>query len=621
VGNTYALYFDRGGHLWAGMEDRIVRLDGNQWHQVPGWEGTRPVRVFLETRDGALWIGTNGAGIARWDGSRLVRITAADGLPSDLVRSLYQDADGTLWVGTEGRGLAALEPSAWNEETGPQKRRIVRIGAEHGLYDETIPQILEDQAGRLWMNTNRGIFWVTKAELHDFVSARIPRVHSTSYTERDGLKNWEGNGGFYPAGARTRDGRLWFPTQDGVVMVEPGRLAPTALPPAVVERLVAGDSAFNPSDGPVALGVNQRNLQLEYTASSFVEPGNVRFRYRLEPYDPDWIDAGNRRTAFYTRVPPGHYRFRVQVGSSIGSWNEPAEATLELGLAARFWETTWFRWGLALALGASLLLAVRLRVARLRQRARQLELVVAERTQQLSAQNTQLERQAAQLTELDRAKTRFFANVSHEFRTPLTLTIGPLEDLRSRSTNDPDGSRWLDLALRNARRLLRLVNQILDVAKLEAGQMKLARRRFDLVPFARGVTAAFEPVALQRRIELRVQAPDSLIGAFDPDALEKILTNLLSNALKFTPPEGRVTVSLDIDAQRVVLTVADTGPGIPAHQLPFVFERFYQADESANRAEPGTGIGLSLVKELVELHRGTIRVESAVGADGRTGGR
>jgi signal transduction histidine kinase/DNA-binding response OmpR family regulator len=253
---------------------------------------------------------------------------------------------------------------------------------------------------------------------------------------------------------------------------------------------------------------------------------------------------------------------------------------------------------------------VRLREARLRARAVQLEHVVGERTAALREREHQLADRNDRLQSLDHAKTRFFANVSHELRTPLTLTIGPLEDLRTRAAGDPQVERWLDIALRNARRLLRLVNQILDVAKLEAGAMHLAPRPLDLGPFTRGVVAAFAPVAERKGIRLTVETIDALPGAFDADAVEKILTNLLSNAIKFTPSGGTVHVVLSKDAESARLLVSDSGPGIPPDQIAHVFERFYQVDESTSRTQPGTGIGLSLVKELVELHGGSVVVES-----------
>jgi len=248
---------------------------------------------------------------------------------------------------------------------------------------------------------------------------------------------------------------------------------------------------------------------------------------------------------------------------------------------------------------------------RVRRRAAELELVVNERTATLRDREQQLARQNVQLSELDRAKSRFFANVSHEFRTPLTLTIGPLEGIAEelRGVNGRV-ARAFDMSLRNARRLMRLVNQILDVAKLEAGQMRLNRRSLDLASFVRSIVEAFVPTAETKGVVLDVDAPSSLRCAFDSDALEKVVTNLVSNALKFTPGGGRVTITLRETSDAVMLRVADTGPGIPAEHLAHVFERFYQVDETLTRAEAGTGIGLALVQELVTLHGGAIEVSS-----------
>jgi signal transduction histidine kinase/ligand-binding sensor domain-containing protein/AraC-like DNA-binding protein len=609
---VFALYGDADNRLWMGAAGLLFRYDGGTWIRFPASTGApeATVRAFASTRDGALWMGTNGGGLARYRDGSFTRVTRADGLPSDLVRSLYQDADGWLWVGSEGRGLARLDPRAWGEGRPMTKAAIVRIGTKDGLFDEVIHQILEDDAGRLWMNTNRGVFWVARAELNAFAEGRVSRVHSTAYTERDGIRNREGNGGVQPAGAKGLDGRLWFPTQDGVVVVDPAKVRRDVLaPPLVVEQLVVGGRALLPERDSMALRPDQRDMQIEYTALTYLEPTNVRFRYRLDPYDATWVDVGSRRTAFYTKVPPGRYTFRVEASDAAGGWFEPG-TTLAVRVLPRVWETAVFRWASLAALGLLLLVAVRLREARLRERAVQLESVVDERTAALRARERELADQNTQLQSLDHAKTRFFASVSHELRTPLTLTIGPLEDLRARAGGDPQVERWLDIALRNARRLLRLTNQILDVAKLEAGAMHLAPRPLDLGPFTRGVVGAFARVAERKGIGLTVEILEALRGAFDADAVEKILTNLVSNAIKFTPSGGTVYVALSREGESARLVVRDSGPGIPPDQIAHVFERFYQADESTTRTQPGTGIGLSLVKELVELHGGTIAVES-----------
>jgi signal transduction histidine kinase/ligand-binding sensor domain-containing protein/DNA-binding response OmpR family regulator len=615
---VFALHGDREGRMWVGASELLLRFDGKSWTTFSPASGgpQASVRAFAETRDGALWMGTNGAGLTRYGDGSFTSVTRANGLPSDLVRSLYEDADGWLWVGTEGRGLARLDPRAWSPaaSTAPNAaRRIVRIDTKDGLFDEVIHQILEDDSGRLWMNTNRGIFWVARAELNAFADGRVSRIHSTAYTERDGIRNREGNGGVQPAGARSADGRLWFPTQDGVVVVDPSTVRGDRIaPPLVVEQVLAGGAALRPERDSIALAPNERDLQIEYTALTFLEPTNVRFRYRLDPYDSTWVDAGNRRTAFYTKVPPGRYRFVVQASDAGSGWYEPG-TTLAVRVVPRVWETRAFRWAMAAASAMLLLIAVRFREARLRARAMHLEHIVDERTATLRDRERELADRNDRLQSLDHAKTRFFANVSHELRTPLTLTIGPLEDLRARANGDPQVERWLDIALRNSRRLLRLVNQILDVAKLEAGAMHLVPRQIDLVPFVRGIVGAFTSVADRTGIGLTVDTGERLSGAFDPDAVEKILTNLLSNAIKFTPDGGVVHVALSSEDDLAKLVVRDSGPGIPPDQLAHVFERFYQADESATRTQPGTGIGLSLVRELIELHGGTIGVESTSG--------
>ena len=618
-----ALYGDADGRLWAGAPGVLLRYDGKTWTTFPTSFGGREatVRAFASTADGALWMGTNGAGLIRYREGTLTYVTSADGLPSDLIRSLYKDADGLLWVGTEGRGLARLDPRAWSGASGGganASKRIVRIGMANGLFDEVIHQILEDDRGRLWMNTNRGIFWVERAELNAFADGKATAVHSTAYTEHDGIRNREGNGGVQPAGAKGADGRLWFPTQDGVVAVDPADVGRERVaPPLVVERVRAGGETLRPEQGSIRLRPNQRNVQIEYTALTFVEPTNVRFRYRLDSYDTAWVDAGNRRTAFYTKVPPGRYSFVVEASDVAGGWYEPG-TRLAVQVIPRATETALFRWAALAALGLLLFGAVRFREVQLRTRARQLEQLVDERTVALRDREHELADRNTRLQSLDRAKTRFFANVSHELRTPLTLTIGPLEDLQTRSSDDPQVTRWLDIALRNSRRLLRLVNQLLDVAKLDAGAMHLTPRPIDVAAFTRGIVGAFAAVVERKGIRLTVSAPESLRGSFDADAIEKILTNLLSNAIKFTPNRGFVQVALSDSGDAARVVVRDSGSGIPPDQIAHVFERFYQVDESTSpaRTQIGTGIGLSLVKELVELHGGTIAVES--GTNGTT---
>lgn len=607
-----AIHQDPDGTLWFGAVSGLFRLADGDWNRWTAADGapSATVRAFRRTRDGALWMGTDGGGLVRYRSGRFTRIGVDKGLPLNLIRSLHEDSDGWLWVGTEGGGLVRLDPNEWGEGA---RGRILVVGEVDGLFDKGIHQIVEDDLGRLWMSSNRGIFWVRRQELLDFVEGRVDRVNSIRYTERDGLRNREANGGSQPAGIRTEDGRIWFATQDGVAVVDPSRIPSTVLPPRVViEQIRAGGRVLPavPSQG-LELGVDQRDLEIDFTALSLLSPDNIRFRYRLEGYDRDWVEAAGRRTAYYTQVPPGRYTFQVMASDHVGVWHE-AGAALGLRLTPRSHETGAFRFLVLLTLALALLGAFGLRVRALRTRSRELEALVARRTAELENERDVTNRQAEALRELDRARSRFFANISHEFRTPLTLTIGPLEDLKGSLNGGAQGEpgRRLDMAIRNARRLLGLVDEILDVAKLEAGEIRLRARRQDLAAFAHGVASTFAAAAERKGIDFVVLAPDDPVWVwFDADSMEKVLGNLLSNAFKFTPAGGSIEVEVESRAGEASVRVRDTGPGIPPEHRPHVFERFYQVDESATRAQPGTGIGLALARELVELHGGVLVVE------------
>lgn len=629
MGLVFALFEDTDSRLWVGTESGLLRRENGRVIRLRASDGAplAAVRAFATTSDGALWMGTDGGGISRYLDGRFTPIATADGLPSNRVRALYTDGDGWLWVGTEGGGLARVDPRAWSQgNTVTLRSAIVAISTRAGLFDDVIHEIVEDDFGRLWMSTNRGIFWISREEAIAVADGRMPRVQSTSYTENDGMLSREANGGVQHSGGKGPDGRIWFATQDGVVVVNPRDIESDTTPlPLVIEQVVAGDSTLLPSERGVSLSPSQRDIRIDFTALTFLEPRNVHFRYRLDGYSKDWVDNDTRRSAFFTKLPPGRYTFRVQASKPGREWGD-ANSQLIIEVVPRFYETLWFRILTAFGALALATFAVQRRVRDSRRRARELERLVGERTtalrdresqleqqnQQLETQNTQLAVQATALQQLDDARSRFFANVSHELRTPLTLMIAPLDRLREQSSKDQE-HRWLDLAQRNARRLLELVNQILDVAKLEAGAMRLAPRRIDLSGLLRGTMEGFRLTAERKNLRLINDVPLECDVTLDSDAVEKIVSNLLSNAVKFSPPDGEVSLTLHCDAAGVTIAVANSGPDIPPAQLALVFERFYQVDESNTTIQPGTGIGLSLVKELVELQRGTVAAASALG--------
>jgi signal transduction histidine kinase/ligand-binding sensor domain-containing protein/DNA-binding response OmpR family regulator len=618
-----AIFEDSRGVLWVGTERGLFRREpvslsgqarGGRWSWLTTENGLpNPwIRAIRESPEGTLWLGTNGGGVVRLAQGRFTAIGEAQGLSSNLVRAIHPAPDGRLWIATENRGINRLDPSTLDRLEGP---RIDQVGLREGLYARGVHQIVPDDFGNLWMSSNEGIFRVSQRDLNEVADGRRQRIEPVAYTERDGMRNREANGGVQDAGLRDRRGRIVFPTQVGVVRIDPRRLLERGTPPPVyVQRLRSGDGEIPVSTGPdssskVRLGPSQRSFTVELSAPSFRAPERQRFRYRLMPYDRDWVEAGARREASYTKVPPGDYAFEVLASGPDGVWSE-RPARVEIEVVPRFFETVWFLLACAAGAIAAVAALLRWRGNRLQARQARLEQLVEERT-------TTIADQAEKLRELDRLKSQLFANVSHELRTPLTLILGPLGDAlagRFGPLNE-DLSRQVSTAERNARRLLTLVDQLLDVARLDAGRLRLRLRRGDLGGFVRYRVESFLPLAERRGIDLSLEVPVEPVELwFDPPQLEKVIDNLLGNALKFTPAGGRVEVSLDAppDADRVEVAVRDNGPGIPDDQLERVFERFYQLDPTAHRWR-GAGIGLALARQVAELHRGEVSVRSNAG--------
>ena len=321
----------------------------------------------MEDRDGALWIGTYG-GLNRFKDGKFTVFTKDQGLSHEFVRTLHLDDDGTLWIGTYGGGLDRL-----------RNGRITVFGTRDGLFSAAPFQILDDGLGSLWMSCNTGVFRVEKSQLEDFANGRLPSISSMAYSEADGMKSRECNGGG-PAGCKTKDGRLWFPTLKGVVMVEPGNLRTNSQPPPVlVEEVLVDGRPIAPGE---RLPAGSERFEFRYTGLSFVAPQRMRFACRLEGFDSQWIDAGAQRSAHYTRIPPGRHRFRVKGANNDGVWST-AEATFDFTLRPHFYQTTFFYIACGTLLVATGAGAYHLRTRRLRERQRELKTKIVEAVAQI----------------------------------------------------------------------------------------------------------------------------------------------------------------------------------------------------------------------------------------------
>ncbi|MEM1096154.1 MAG: two-component regulator propeller domain-containing protein, partial [Bacteroidota bacterium] len=592
---------------------RVHAARSAAWAQV----AHEPILTVYErpSMPAVLWLGTNEGGLIRLDPEReAIRRYHADrqqprSLSGNQVRALYEDADGALWVGT-GSGLNVLDDAdaGW----------FTVYTVDDGLPSNDVRCIVPDANGILWLGTNAGL------------AKFDPRTRTaTAFDAGDGLRIGEVVGN---ACARLADGRLAFGGASGFQVFHPDSLRQQTIAPriALTDVHVLGQAAQVQEDGSVLLGeglsgglAERANLRLTheqhvfsvaYTGLHFANPDRNRYRYQLEGVQDAWVEVGAERRVAFAGLSPGTYTFRVQAANSASAWSPPAE--LVVSILPPWWQTAW-AYGLYAGLVVALMLWYgRWRSYRVRRQNRVLAQQVRARSAEVIAQNEQLTAQAAQLRQLDEAKTRFFANLSHEFRTPLTLIQDPIRHALNGGYGrlDPLLRDHLAITQRNAGRLHRLIEQLLKLTRLDAGHLRLEASRQDLVVFTRRVVGHFASVSERRLIALVVKAEREVLPVYvDAEKLEHVLTNLLSNAFKFTPEGGQVIVSVTADATHARVTVSDTGCGVTQEALPHLFDRFYQVADGQAQPYEGTGIGLALVKELVEAHHGTVAVASEVG--------
>lgn len=608
-----AIIDDGEGGILVGMADAgLDRLQAGAeaFESIPlpgeAAEGDRPANITTLRRDsrGRLWVGTWNRGLCRSEPHSIsfscYRHDPLDhrSLNDDNVRMVAEDGRGALWIAT-GNGIARYDE---------QNKSFDRHTAADGLVPGVIYAILPEDDGVLWLSSNGGLM---RYDTH--------RRQARRYEYRDGLQANEFNG---EAALKTGSGHMLFGGVGGITRFHPDELRDNPVAPQVV---ITGFSLFNrtvtfqrddPSPvltAPISetrelwLRHDQNFIGFEFAGLHFANPAANRYAYRLDGFDDDWTETdASRRFASYSNLDPGHYLFRIRAANGDGVWSTD-EAAIAIIIAPPWWLTWWATlvWVVLAMLALSAFVRWRLREPRLR--AARLATEVEHRTAEVVAQKETIERQAIRLRDALESKERFFAQLSHEFRTPITLILGPIDETLRAGVPAPV-DRALTLARRSGERLLHLVDQLLTLAR-HGGQAQIERRPVALEPIVRLVAAEFDSAARQRSLELAVEIGEDVIVASNPEALQGILINLVSNAVKYTPPGGRVAIELGREGDEAVLRISDTGIGIAAEDLPGLYELFERATTMAH----GTGVGLTVVKELVDAHGGRIAIESAPG--------
>lgn len=564
------------------------------------------ISTILEDQVGNLWIGTaDGVNVLMRQTGKFVYYkhdaNRQNSLSNNRITAMLEDSKGDIWIGTTN-GL-----NLFDKKTNSFRRFDTR----DGLPDNGILTILADSNGGLWMGTAKGLVNLKFKKRTENAPAQFT-VHT--YNEVDGLQGRSFNEN---AALSLSSGELIFGGASGFSIFEPGRLPDDSGASKVV---LTDFQIFNRSVKPgeqhdgrvvlprsisqteqVELQHSQNVFTIEFAALNFLHADKNHYQYTLEGFNDQWFEADNNtRKVTYTNLDPGDYVFRVRMGDARG---ESGERKLQIRILPPFWSTPLAYLLYFLVIVAALMVA---------------RWILLER-ERMNFRLVQERREAQQLHELDLMKIKFFTNVSHEFRTPLTLMLTPLEGLLKSMQHLPEVRSQLAMIHRNATRLFNLVSQLLDFKKMEVEDTAYQPEKGDIVQFLREIAYTFSDLSERRHIAFAFQSEkDSILTRFDPEKLSRIMYNLLSNAFKFTPEHGQVSVSLHVldgtNGYDLQIRVKDSGIGIPEADLPKVFDRFFQHRLPSHIVNQGSGIGLSITKEFVKLHDGTIRAESQVGA-------
>ena len=571
------------------------------------------IRNVLEDRQGNIWIATgNGLSVlsanqtmAEQPRFRNFKNSTEDStsISHNYILSLYESRNGDIWIGTFGGGLNRFVPG----ENG-QKDKFIAYKEFDGLPNNVIKGILEDNDGHLWLSTNKGL-------------SKFDPTQKTfkNYDVNDGLQSNE----FQElACLKRKNGEMLFGGVNGFNAFYPKDIKDNS---QVTETVITNFSIQNKpintgekingrtilkksieKTDKIRLKYHENSFSFEFVSLHYAAPVKNRFAYKLEGFDQDWILApSNNRFATYTNIAPGAYVLKVKASNNDGLWDQ-TPSQIEITVIPPFWKTN-----LAYVIYILLFLGILAGFWKY-------TIISASKKHQLEMEHLEKEKQE----ELQRIKLEFFTNISHEFRTPLTLIKAPLEYLQKNSGKIAERvvQEQYVLMQKNTNNLLKLVNQLLDFRKINQGKMRLVVRHTNIVAFIKEVAEPFQFLAHKKAIDFTVNSSEDFLRTwFDHDALEKITNNLLSNAFKFTPEQGQITVHISKQTEPtgfdeyVIISVKDSGTGIKNSKLNTIFEKFYVDKNNKNINAEGIGIGLAFTKSLVELHQGSIQVESKKG--------
>ena len=607
--DIFCIKRDRHGNIWIGTNGKGVDIFNPKTGKFQRFDSfvdeARPlVNSYIRSIEvdslGNVWIGTLGNGLNVYNQESKIFRTynpSNTGLPIDDAQTILPLKNGIVWVGTRGNGICRLDYINNN---------FTNFAEAQGLANSMIYKILEDNAGKLWISTNKGISFYDPSN-----------KSFKNFTIHNGL---QGNTFNLGAGLKTTNGELFYGGLEGFNYFLPSALNYDKNIPVVVftdlkvenQSVIPDSKAAIQEDISVAKEIRldyKQNFSIDFAALDYTISNECEYLYMLEGFDKTWNKIGTSRSAVFTNLDPGTYTLKVKAYSPNSSWTTQA-ASISIYIKPPFWRTI-YAYIFYLIFTGTILWGIRYRAIQ------KIHLKFAEEQERekirqlLENERKETERQRA----FDQVKIKFLTNLSHEFRTPISLIVGPVETLLNQE-HDKEKENQLSMIKRNARRLLNLVNQLLDFRKLEEQEVKLNTSNDDFVTFVGDVAESFRDLADRRYINFKYSSTISTYyTTFDKDKIERILFNLLSNAFKFTGQEGYITLGLHESENKneLFINVSDTGIGMTEEEQEKVFDQFFQGKTHESIMNQGSGIGLSITKEFVRLHGGDISVESTYG--------
>lgn len=600
AGTTYGLWvLNKGESLFQKASPNNHLLDGIKIDIL--------ITQIVPAGDGTLWLASR-VGLFRFDPQErkfLDRYSSESSgelwLPSSNIYHIYEDSDGIRWLGSDA-GLIRWDPTS-------DEKRV--FGRTDGLSNEVIYAILEDDYQQLWLSSDYGLMQFDKETF---------KVRA--YLEKDGITHHEFNRTSY---FKDEEGTIYFGGLNGVTAFHPADFQlkeGMKSPRMALSSFQKFDGATGKEQdltaklnhaGQIDLRPNDRYFRMKFALLTYRDVERINYAYRLEGIDEDW-NYQSSNTLQLSKLPYGTHQLIIKGQDDSGVWS-PNQLTYALHVIRPIYLRLWFILLIASIFISGVFLFFRQRTIALKTRQKELELAIEQATRKISDDKSTIESQAEELRKLDKLKSRFFANVSHELRTPLSLMLGPIRRLRGKSGREKEDIQLLGFLERNTVHLKGLVNEILELSKLENNKLDVKAEPTTLLPYLEHHLTQFYSIGNSEQVIITsaFSIPSDLSIMLDQNKFEKILNNYLSNALKFTPPNGQVSVEAKQEGQHLVIAVKDSGRGIHPEDLPHVFDRFYQSNRADTPAEGGTGIGLSLSKELGQLLGGEVWAESTLG--------